>query len=95
MVTPTECLHYSMSLPVSTVITGCDTLGILMQGINAAMRFEPLTEEVNQGFRFGEQPERAAVLGRRMGNSSGNRSGNRGGCGSCFSFPLASYRGFA
>jgi len=43
-VTPTECLHYSMSLPVSVVITGCDTMGILMQGLNAALRWKPLTE---------------------------------------------------
>jgi predicted aldo/keto reductase-like oxidoreductase len=43
-VTPTECLQYSMSQPVSVVITGCDTVGILMQGLNAAYRFRPLTE---------------------------------------------------
>ena len=31
-----------MSQPTSVVITGCDTLGILMQGIDAAYRFKPL-----------------------------------------------------
>jgi hypothetical protein len=43
-VTPTDCLHYSMSLPTSVVITGCDTLGVLMQGIDAAYRWKPMTE---------------------------------------------------
>jgi len=43
-VTPTECLHYSMSLPTSVVITGCDTLGVLMQGIDAAYRWKPMDD---------------------------------------------------
>jgi aryl-alcohol dehydrogenase-like predicted oxidoreductase len=43
-VTPTEGLHYSMSLPTSVVITGCDMLGILMQGLAAAYRWTPMTE---------------------------------------------------
>lgn len=41
-VTPADCLHYAMSLPTSVVITGCDTLGILMQGLDAAYRYKPL-----------------------------------------------------
>ncbi len=44
-VTPYECLHYAMSLPVSTVITGCDSIGILQQAIGAARSFQPLTDE--------------------------------------------------
>jgi aryl-alcohol dehydrogenase-like predicted oxidoreductase len=43
-VTPTECLQYPMSLPTSVVITGCDSLGVLMQGLDAAYRFRPMTE---------------------------------------------------
>ena len=41
-VAPSDCLRYAMNLPTSTVITGCDTLGILMQGIDAAYRFKPM-----------------------------------------------------
>jgi aryl-alcohol dehydrogenase-like predicted oxidoreductase len=41
-VTATDCLRYAMSLPTSVVITGCDTLGILMQAIDAAYRWKPL-----------------------------------------------------
>src|SRR6266853_67063 len=40
--TPVECLHYSMSLPTSVVITGCDSLAILQQALQAARNFKPL-----------------------------------------------------
>jgi aryl-alcohol dehydrogenase-like predicted oxidoreductase len=43
-VTPTDALHYAMSLPTSVVITGCDTPGIVMQAIDAAYRFAPLDD---------------------------------------------------
>ena len=44
-VTAVECLHYVMSLPVSVVITGCESLPILQQALEAARRHLPLTEE--------------------------------------------------
>ena len=31
-----ECLHYAMSLPTSVVITGCDSVGVLEQALEAA-----------------------------------------------------------
>ena len=40
--TPIECLHYAMNLPTSVVITGCDSLQILQQAIEAARTFKPL-----------------------------------------------------
>jgi aryl-alcohol dehydrogenase-like predicted oxidoreductase len=40
-VTPVDCLHYAMSLPTSVVITGCDTMGILYQALQAAYSFSP------------------------------------------------------
>jgi predicted aldo/keto reductase-like oxidoreductase len=43
-VTPTECLHYAMNLPTSVVITGCDSLQILEQALEAARTFRPLRE---------------------------------------------------
>jgi aryl-alcohol dehydrogenase-like predicted oxidoreductase len=42
--TPVECLHYSMTLPTSTVITGIDSLQILKQDLEAVKTFRPLTE---------------------------------------------------
>jgi hypothetical protein len=42
-VTPTECLHYALNLPTSVVITGCDSIEILDQAIDAARTFRPLT----------------------------------------------------
>jgi hypothetical protein len=44
-VTPIECLHYAMNLPVSTVITGIDTNEILEQALEAARTFTPLSKE--------------------------------------------------
>jgi predicted aldo/keto reductase-like oxidoreductase len=40
--TPVECLHYAMNLPTSVVITGCDSLDILHQAIQAATSFKPM-----------------------------------------------------
>jgi predicted aldo/keto reductase-like oxidoreductase len=44
-VTPIECLHYTMSLPVSVVITGIDRMEILDQAMEAISTFEPMTPE--------------------------------------------------
>jgi predicted aldo/keto reductase-like oxidoreductase len=38
--TPVECLHYAMNLPTSVVITGCDSLPILEQALQAARSFQ-------------------------------------------------------
>jgi aryl-alcohol dehydrogenase-like predicted oxidoreductase len=47
--TPVECLHYAMNLPTSVVITGCESLPILQQAIDAAHGFQPMgTAEVTQ-----------------------------------------------
>jgi len=40
--TAVECLHYAMNLPTSVVITGCDSLPILQQALQAARSFEPM-----------------------------------------------------
>jgi len=41
--TPIECLHYAMNLPTSVVITGCDSLNILQQALDAARNFQPIS----------------------------------------------------
>jgi len=43
-VTPVECLHYALNLPTSVVITGCDSLEVLDQAVEAAATFRPLDE---------------------------------------------------
>jgi aryl-alcohol dehydrogenase-like predicted oxidoreductase len=43
--TPVECLHYAMNLPTSVVITGCDSMQILQQALDAARSFKPLSQE--------------------------------------------------
>ncbi len=44
-VSAVDCLHYAMSLPTSTVITGCESVGLLDQAIHAALTFQPLSAE--------------------------------------------------
>jgi predicted aldo/keto reductase-like oxidoreductase len=43
-VTPVECLHYALSLPTSVVITGCDSMEILEQALDAARTFRPMSD---------------------------------------------------
>jgi len=42
-VTPVECLHYALNLPTSVVITGCDSMKILEQAIDAVRTFRRLS----------------------------------------------------
>ena len=41
--TPIECLYYAMNLPTSVVITGCDSIDILDQALEAARTFKPMS----------------------------------------------------
>src|SRR5215471_10621180 len=43
--TPVECLHYAMNLPTSVVITGCDSIEMLRQALEAARSFKPMSKE--------------------------------------------------
>ncbi len=44
-VTPVDCLHYAMNLPVSVVITGCGSSQVLNQALEAARDFKPLSQQ--------------------------------------------------
>ena len=44
-VTAVECLQFTMNLPVSVCITGCDHMTILNQALNTARQFRPLTHQ--------------------------------------------------
>jgi aryl-alcohol dehydrogenase-like predicted oxidoreductase len=48
-VTATDCLQYSLGLPTSVVITGCDTLGILKQAVRAAVTLPPTSTARTNG----------------------------------------------
>ena len=43
--TAVECLHYAMSLPTSTVISGMDSMEILKLNLDAVKSFRPMSEE--------------------------------------------------
>jgi predicted aldo/keto reductase-like oxidoreductase len=62
VVSATECLHYAMSLPTSVVITGCDSMPILDQAIDAALSYEPIPVR-----------ERTALLERTRELAKGGR----------------------
>jgi tyrosyl-tRNA synthetase len=42
-VTAVECLHYALNLPTSVVITGCDSMEVLEQALDAARAFRPMS----------------------------------------------------
>jgi len=41
-VKPVECLHYALNLPTTVVITGCESMQILDQALEAARTFKPM-----------------------------------------------------
>ena len=43
--TAIECLQYAMNLPVSVVITGCESMENLEQALEAARTFKPMSDE--------------------------------------------------
>ncbi len=43
--TPVEYLQYAMNLPITTVITGCDSMKVLNQALDTARSFRPLSQE--------------------------------------------------
>ena len=45
LIAPLDCLHYSLNLPTSVVITGIDSPKILDQAFEAVKTFHPMTEE--------------------------------------------------
>ena len=57
-----ECLHYAMNLPTSVVITGCDSLPILQQALQAARSFQSL--DSSQVAALLAKTERAAEAGQ-------------------------------
>jgi aryl-alcohol dehydrogenase-like predicted oxidoreductase len=44
-VTPTECLHYVLNLPISVVIMGIDGMEVLNQACEAVRTFRPMSAE--------------------------------------------------
>ena len=49
--TPEDALRYAMSLPVTTTISGMDSLAVLEQNLKIARGFNPLTAEAMQAIR--------------------------------------------
>jgi predicted aldo/keto reductase-like oxidoreductase len=47
-VSAVECLRYTLSLPTSVVITGCESLAILEQALAVGIGFTPLSQAEKQ-----------------------------------------------
>jgi len=45
IVSATECLHYSLNMPTSVVITGIDSFELLDQAIHAATTYQSITQQ--------------------------------------------------
>lgn len=67
--TPWEALSYVLSLPVSTVIVGCDSLGQLEENVAIAKAFYKLSEEQAKKLEEKAQlyPERGAFFKKQFG----------------------------
>lgn len=50
-VTAHEALHYAMSLPVATTVSGIDSMRVLVQNLKVARGFEPMATEEMQRLR--------------------------------------------
>ncbi|MHB9003312.1 MAG: aldo/keto reductase [Coriobacteriia bacterium] len=64
-----ECLRYALSLPVSTVITGIDSMAVLEQDLAVERTFEPLT--ASERDKLLAQTAEAAAAGAHEGYKTG------------------------
>jgi len=51
-----QAMYYSLSLPVSTVIIGCDTIAQLEQNVQLAREFTPLNQQQMEGLTAKAEP---------------------------------------
>ncbi|MFM1919013.1 MAG: ral stress protein 69 [Candidatus Hydrogenedentota bacterium] len=56
-ITPEECLRYAMSLPVSTVCSGMDSMAVLEKNLAIAKGFTPMSDEELAALRERVKPE--------------------------------------
>jgi hypothetical protein len=70
IITPVECLRYSISLPISTQITGIDSMDVLRQNLDLVRNFKPLTLEQTKALL--ERTAVAAADGRYEQFKTGN-----------------------
>jgi predicted aldo/keto reductase-like oxidoreductase len=59
VLTAQEALRYAMSLPVTTTITGMESLDVLRQNLEIAQGFQPMSPQEMQALRERVKPEAA------------------------------------
>jgi aryl-alcohol dehydrogenase-like predicted oxidoreductase len=62
IVSAIDCLHYSLSLPTTVVINGCDSMDRLHQALEAVRTFKPLNEASLNALRA--KTKQVAMTGR-------------------------------
>jgi len=65
LVSAIDCLHYSLSLPTTVVINGCDSMERLHQALEAVRTFKPLSETAMNAIRT--KTKQVAMTGRLEG----------------------------
>ena len=65
VVSAIDCLHYSLSLPTTVVINGCDSMERLHQALEAVRTFKPLSETAMNTIRA--KTKQVAMTGRLEG----------------------------
>jgi aryl-alcohol dehydrogenase-like predicted oxidoreductase len=58
-VTPAEALRYAMSLPVTTTISGIDSMRVLRQNLKIARAFTPMSRSEMERYRRRNAPQAA------------------------------------
>ncbi|MBI1319441.1 MAG: aldo/keto reductase [Candidatus Hydrogenedens sp.] len=59
VVSAEECLRYSMSLPVSTVVSGMDSMAVLEKNLALAKAFQPMADDEREALLARVRPEAA------------------------------------
>ena len=68
ILTPEEALHYVLSLPIASVVSGVDSMEVLHQNLTIARQFTPMTEDEMEALR--RRVESCASDGRFEGFKS-------------------------
>ncbi len=53
---PEECIRFTLSQPISTLVSGMDSMEILKKNLTIASRFSPMTEQEKNGLLERSKP---------------------------------------
>ncbi len=65
-ISPSECVRYTLNLPIHGLVAGCGTLGQMEDNIRTAQQFKPLSAEEVAEIRKKATTGRGVLVGREM-----------------------------